>query len=526
MRKAIVLAVGLGLLCVGSAWATPKILDRSVIGYWKFDSGNSSADISGYGGAEVSRGSYMSVRDSGGYANSGYADITSKGKTFTATLGNAAPVFNGTTSPYYTLATRYRASAQIVSGSGDLQDAINDTVNWHFSAERYQPNKITNSGYERMVVLDPRYRDSDQDWYKDNGTKDEDKNKELANNDAKGLVSVSSKSVTIGGSIETGGWFGKTYSFVGGFDETMVINRMMTKRELTRLALTGETYIYAHGNSPSFTVGANWSSKEYNHVPAPGDIVGAAYIVENGQTLSQGSTATFGGDVSKQISLTLGRLAPVSYAVGGVTTTKTAVGNFTQSGSGTAITFYDLRLNDGTYAAGGTSLTTTLLDVDAPASKPFALAATGDFTLNVGEDTTGSGVLAMTGAGKLTVGKWTGTAKLRLAAGSIKTPRLDGYTGGTVIVSDDPVTFTGADTLSGTIQVRYDGTIAAAEATYPVLNAPTLTSAGQVAITAAFPEKYEGAPKLENGVVSLVVTKKIAPLPDEDKGTKPVLLWQ
>ena len=176
--------------------------------------------------------------------------------------------------------------------------------------------------------------------------------------------------------------------------------------------------------------------------------------------------------------------------------------------------------------AGQKSLTTTLLDVDAPASKPFTLAAAGDFMLNVSEDTTGSGVLKKTGVGKITVSKWTGTAKLRLAEGSIKTPRLDGYTGGTVIVDGDAVTFTGADTLSGTIQVQYNGTIAAAEATYPVLNAPTLTSASQVAISAAIPEKYEGAAKLENGVVSLVVTKKVAPLPDEDKGTKPVLLWQ
>ena len=170
---------------------------------------------------------------------------------------------------------------------------------------------------------------------------------------------------------------------------------------------------------------------------------------------------------------------------------------------------------------------TTLFDVDTPDDTPFNFNVTSsDYALNVTEDTTGDGVLTKQGSGKLTVNKWAGTAKLRLAEGSIKTLRLDGYTGGTVIVDGDAVTFTGADTLSGTIQVRYDGTIAAAEATYPVLNAPTLTSASQVAVSAMIPNKYEGSTKLENGVVSLVVTKKVVPVPAEDKGTKPMLIWQ
>lgn len=242
--------------------------------------------------------------------------------------------------------------------------------------------------------------------------------------------------------------------------------------------------------------------------------------------MTQGGTATFGGDVNKHVSLTLGRKSAVTYYEGNDLVTKSVLGNFNHSSAGT-LTFYDLRFVNGTYTAAGTGLTTMLLDVDTPAGSVFNFNVTSSaYALNVTEDTTGDGVLAKQGSGKLTVNKWAGTAKLRLAAGSIKTPRLDGYTGGTVIVDGDAVTFTGADTLSGTIQVRYDGTIAAAEATYPVLNAPTLTSDSQVAITAAIPEKYEGAPKLENGVVSLVVTKKVAPVPAEDKGTKPMLIWQ
>lgn len=517
MRKSTVLVGGLVLALMGGA--EPAIKDRSVIGYWKFNDGYASADVSGYGGAVVVRGSYTTLKDVGGFLNSGYADITTKGETFTATLGDLAPVFNGTTTPYYTLVTRYRASAQIVPSSGDLQDAINDTVNWHFSAERYQPNGITGSSYKKMVVLDPRYRDGNMKWYKDDGTEDTSRPKELANNDAGGLVKVSSKSVIIGGSIETGGWFGSTYSFVGGFDETMVVNRMMTKRELTRLALTGETYIYAHANSPSFTAGKNWSSSEGTHVPVPGDLVGAAYIVENGQTLTQNATATFGGDVSKKISLTLGRAAAVSYTVGGETMIKTTVGNFTQ-GDGTAITFYDLRLNDGTIMACGTSLTATLLDVEAPSTKPFVLTAANDFALIVSEATTGTGVLVKKGNGKLTVSQWTGTAKLRIEEGFIKTARLDGYVGGTVqVATDSTVAFTGDDVLptaENKMKIAIDG--AKPTAKTAVMTVSSGVTAAMIEDTTAYEGGKVGLVTVENGTVY------VEPCHPEDRGAVPVLM--
>lgn len=521
--------VGLRLLLVQSllgastVWARPQILDGAVLGRWTFNDGASSADVSGWGGSSFTINSgTMSFKDSGGFDDSGYLDITASG-TAKATLGGGNTLSD---TSYQTVLVRYKSNCSIsawLSGNEkEFVSKLNDNDNWHFCALRYQGNKAAAGTYGNTTwrsAIDP----TDESWWSSSPRAD-------AGNDSKILIpaSVSGSTVTLGGSIGVGS---KTTNYKGAVDEVVVVGRLMGLVEMSRYYQTGETFVYPTA-TPSFAGATGWSSVENNWKPKPGDMPGAAYVIDGGKTLSQGATATFGGDVSKRISLTLGRLAPLVNHLNSQTLVSDTTGNFSQ-GAGSAITFYDLRLNDGTYAAGGTSLTTTLLDVDAPASKPFALAAAGDFALNVGEDTTGSGVLAMTGAGRLTVSKWTGTAKLRLAAGSIKTPRLDGYTKGTLLIDADSVvggtpsvTFTGTDTLSGTIQVQYNGTIAAAEATYPVLNAPTLTSDSQVAITAAIPEKYEGAPKLENGVVSLVVTKKVAPIPDEDKGAKPVLLWQ
>lgn len=509
-------------LCAGTGWAKPKILDGSLAGWWRFDnSADYREDSSGYGSPINSDISNGTTASSGGY--SGGKINLGKSKTFTATLADSAPAIPGTTMPYYTFAIRFKSGDTIISGFAAwlapqaLKDVLNDTGSWHFSAMRYQnksgssdPN--TGGGQPYGIFLDPQYSFG-------NGRTSSGDLELTSASSSDFLMKYSGKTITIGGSVNG-------YSWWGDLDEVMVFTRMLTKGELTRLRYTGESYVFSNSTTPSFTASSNWSSNENTVNLKPGDAFGTPYIVENGQTMTQGGTATFGADMARHVSLTLGRKAEVSYMDGASAVTRGVTGNFNHSSAGT-LTFYDLRFVNGTYTAAGTGLATSLLDVDTPTGSVFNFNVTSsDYALNVTEDTTGDGVLAKRGSGKLTVGKWTGTAKLRLAEGSIKTPRLDGYTGGTVIVDDDPVTFTGADTLSGTIQVQYTGTIAAAEATYPVLNAPTLTSAGQVAISAAIPEKYEGAPKLENGVVSLVVTKKVAPLPDEDKGTKPVLLWQ
>ena len=519
-------------LCASTAWARPKILDGSVIGRWNFDNASSLVDDSGYGGSAIKLGSYTTHSTSGGYqrpdstAQSGYVTVQSK-KTFTAYLGDDAPSCNMKNSPYYTFASRFRSTDSSLVPSSTVRSKpefaiFNDTENWHFFAYRYH-NDTTGSSYKEVLVCDPKYNDNHV-WNLADGTEDKTRNLEMtASYSWSSLtipLSISGKTVTIGGS------FPSSIGLVGGLDECVIVNRRMTKAELTRFYQTGDTYIYhktTNTGAPSFAAAGGWSSGEGSWNPAPGDLPGAAYLVDNNKTMTQ-TSGTFGGSLDKKISLTIGRKTAATIAYLDKSISVAAPGMLTTSG---ALVFYDLRLCNGAVNASGASLTTTLFDVDTPDDTPFNFNVTSsDYALNVTEDTTGSGVLAKTGAGKLTVGKWTGTAKLRLAEGSIKTPRLDGYTGGTVIVDGDAVTFTGEDTLSGTIQVRYDGTIAAAEATYPVLNAPTLTSASQVAISATIPEKYEGTPKLENGVVSLVVTKKVAPIPDEDKGAKPVLLWQ
>ena len=534
--KYLVLAASCFVLCASTVWARPKILDRSVIGYWKFESGSALKDSSGYGSDLNPLPSDVTTSGSSGFfAEVGYLS-TPNGTKLTATLGKdsdgVSPSIN--LNSYHTIALWCKTASGVSMPSSILDDGSQAFANllndhgWHFVAKRYQ-GSATGSDYDYAFYCDTQTIN----W--GDGSR-----AEVSGDAVYFPFSITGSNITIGGELGGKIWGSKkTITFKGDMSYVVAVNRMMTKGELTRLGATGETYIYPIG-AVSFAAKTGWSTTSVDNPTFdgyPGAFPGAAYIVDQNKTLIGTDGGTFGGSTDKKVSLTLGRLGALKNLKTGanVIDAANAPGKFEHGTTvGAGITFYDLRLNDGiiTPKANNQSLTTTLLDVDARSANPFSVAV-GDgltYTFNAGGQVTGSGVLAKTGAGKLVLNNFTAAAgespKLRLAAGSIKTPRLDGYTGGTVIVDGDAVTFTGADTLSGTIQVQYNGTIAAAEATYPVLNAPTLTSASQVAITAAIPEKYEGAPKLENGVVSLVVTKKVAPLPDEDKGTKPVLLWQ
>ena len=536
-RVGLRLLLAQSVLSASTAWAKPKILDRSVVAYWKFEADGTCSDSSGYGSVISGIPSGVTMTSNGSFDGTGYT--TTDGTKMSARIGkdelDNAPTVDLNNS-YHTLAAWCKTakgltvpSSMLASGSSALAKKLNDHE-WHFMARRYQNNAGTSSNNNKfMMVCDPFDATGYVFW------NDGDR-PEVAYSTIHFPLTFSSGTFTIGGTI---GVASRTETYSGSIDNLAVVNRMMTKWELTRLGKTGETYIYPYSDTaPAFDAATGWSSAQEGMSLSrnPGDFVGAAYILDGGKTMSYGVTGTFGKDLSNKISLTLGRQKALKNIRSGSTETlvSNTVGSFLQNNANTVITFYDLRLNDGTITASadGQSLTATLLDVEAPASKPFSVSVGSGltYTFNAGGQVTGSGVLAKTGSGKLVLNNFTAATgenpKVRMTAGSIKTPRLDGYTGGTVIVDGDAVTFTGEDTLSGTIQVRYDGTIAAAEATYPVLNAPTLTSASQVAITAAIPEKYEGAPKLENGVVSLVVTKKVVPVPAEDKGTKPMLIWQ
>jgi len=205
------------------------------------------------------------------------------------------------------------------------------------------------------------------------------------------------------------------------------------------LNFTGETYVYCYSGNPNFAAAGGWSSVEGSFAPVPGTLVGAAYIVDAGKTMTQGASATFGGSLSNRVSLTLGRLAALTFPEGKENKTIGTVGNFTQNGANTTVTFHDLRMNDGTYAlaANGQKLVASYLDVAAPSMKPFALSiASGcTSTLVVTNATTGTGYLKKTGTGTLVVDQFSGTAKLMMAEGRIKAPKIDVYTGGTVVVS-------------------------------------------------------------------------------------------
>ena len=531
------LVLGASCLALGAstAWAKPKILDGSVIGHWTFDDGAASADVSGYEGGTVPvPGSTVgSLESSDGYKGSGYLLLES-GKSIAVSYGENAPAFNGTTSPFHTFVARFRSSnsRMVGSSSSNHPEIFNDTSGWHYLVYRYS-KKLT-SGYNEVVVADPQYYE-DNNWYAgDNSSSDTSRPEFTYDYGSVSIpiaVDASGKKVTIGGKVKVGL---SSTSVAGGFDDVMVINRMLTKREMTRVYQTGETYIYPI-TAPSFTGDKCWSSYEGKdsstyYAPTPGQVIGAAYLIDNGYTLSC-SGGVFGGSVDKHVSLTVGRLSTFSYTVpvGRIVSPKVA-GVFEQTGADSSAVFYDLRLNDGTITANadGQSLTTTLLDVEASVAKPFSVSVGSGqtYTFNAGGQVTGSGVLAKTGSGKLVLNNFTAAAgespKIRLAAGSIKTPRLDGYTDGTVLVAKgSTVAFSGADALPTAekkMKIAFDGEKPTAKTA--VMTVPAGVTAAMVRDVTQYDGGKVGDVTVENGVVY------VEPGYPEDKGAKPMLIWQ
>ena len=422
-RVGLRLLLAQSVLGASTAWAKPKILDGSLVGWWRFDNpSNYKEDSSGYGSSINSDISNGTLSSSGGY--SGGRVSLSKSKSFTATLADSAPAIPGTAMPYYTMATRFKSGESIISGlaaigvDSEVKNVINDTSNWHFGALRYQCSKNIgdpNTGSDKncyAVILDPRYNESSQ-WIKTDGTEDKDKPLEMASTSASFLMSYKGKTVTIGGSL-------KGQSWCGDLDEVMVFARMLSKREVARLRYTGESYVYCTSDSPSFGSSSGWSYCEGTYAPAPGGIFGAPYLVDNGLTMSQGGTATFGGEVNQHLSLTLGRVADLTYMNGNVNRTVTKIGNFNHSSAGT-LTFYDLRLVNGKFTgvAGGT-LNTTLLDIDTPSGSMFEInVPSGVYTITSANAVTGDGTLKKTGAGTLDLTGLTGAAKVVVTEGKV-----------------------------------------------------------------------------------------------------------
>ena len=542
MRKAMVVAGSLGLLCAGGAWANdgPDVIkDKALIGYWQFNDSTFKKD-SGPWGNDIAVGfpSGMSGVASGtagaGYDGSGYLHIAGGSSSDPIKINVdtlKAPAWNNRTSPYYTILARFKSSKSYASSSKTTtDDCMNDTSKWHLLAARYQVGGKTGSDYAYMFCCDPDlYWKGTPFW--SNSNRPEDGSDSLATLP----VSVSSGRVTIGGNIASGSYF-----YEGDLDDVVVVNRMMAKDEITRFFLTGETYVYAK-NHVGFDFAKNWSSNEGSINFKPGDIPGQAYLVENGKTVTNSMSAAvseFGG-TGFTGSISLGRKSGESLfnRVGGTNLLDSTAGTFTQVGDGTTVTIGDLRVRRGTINFSGDNQTLRVRSLTVLPTSPCNVEKEGAVCmLDAGGVVSGGGCLRKQGAGTLIVSNFDaapGAApKFSINAGFLKIKQLDGYEGGTLLVDKDtaPMTFTGKATVKedSTIAVKYTPKLTAA-GTYPVLSIPNGYTADRFSVEAECESTVPGTEfvcrqEVDGNMLSLVVEVKI---PDEDKGSsKPMVLFE
>lgn len=545
MKKRVFVIGSCTMILVGSLQARPKILDRSVIGRWTFDDGAQSADVSGYGGGAISIGSNASIVSAGGY-DGGYLNFSTAGATVTATLGNDAPAFNGqngkNSSKNYTFAARFRSgNASMVSAyylrNASYLSAFNDTANWHSLLYRYDGGFM--GAYTQHIVGDPQYNDNfAQAWNTAGG----DSEFNIAKDDLNFLVQVSGKTVTIGGSVES-------MAYKGGLDDVLIINRMLSNREMTRYRFTGETYIYPWGGLSGvaeFDGGRYWSSQLKNPdsdtsytAPAPGDVFGAAYLIENRRTMTCDHTATFGKDVANKISLTIGRLGKVNYSFADVNGEIQPEGYFKSTGDGTEITFYDLRLNYGQINEDGDNQTirTTLLDVAASSEHPLEFYVYDNRTciFDAGGQVTGDGYISKAGNGTLILKNYIGSTdpdcpgnpKVHLNAGYLKTNVLNSYWKGTLLVDAEsgPVDIAMEESRFYTklIPVKFE-TKLVQPGKHAILKVPGYMGLNNISLSYEKDAKLNAEITLEDGVVYLTAKSVVAEIPAEDKGSYPVLI--
>ncbi len=455
--------------------------DKTVLGYWRFNGDTDEArkaDSSLYPGGGVTSvqdANYVWVESSGGF-NGGYLNITKDNYTATATLDSGVPALNGSTMPYQTLVTRFRPNKAMMSGqSGVLADVLNDTTGWHFMAMRFQSNK-TGGSEDYAIMFDPRYTDSNG-WV--DGEKEAYGDLEIATPSATLPLVRTDTSVTIGGAIsyKYTVWLStktQTVNFQAGLDDVMLINRMLTKREMTRLYKTGETYIWlvasdAKGLSSGFADGNGWSSKESTYLPAPGEIPGAAYIVDGNRTLAcmgnyassteaaegEPYTAKFGGANYDKISLTIGRTASLMNLLDPTADPIIAVSDATATSSrmyiygsaGTDVTINDLRLNQGVIGfASPEMILRANITVNASKSSPFALSNNSGESCTLFGTVAGDGYLKKQGMGDMDLTGLTGDFRLimvdNVKNGKVKTKQLYSYASGMVVVdTNGPVVF-------------------------------------------------------------------------------------
>lgn len=497
MRKVFLFGFALGVATAFGNDSPEVIKDGSILGFWRFNGTTESelkSDSSIYGSSgitSVQDANYVQIKETGGFGNAGgYLNISKDNYTATASLSSTVPALNGTTYPYYTLVTRFRPNKAMMSGqSGVLANVLNDTVGWHFMALRYQSNKNsnkpnTNGSEDYAIMFDPRYTDSNG-WVSD-AEKETYGDLEIATPSATLPLVRNGASVTIGGAISYQykvlfSTRTQTVNFQAGLDDVMLINRLLTKREMTRLYKTGETYIYMTGGnntnangSISFASEKAWSSGESTVLPKPGDIPGAAYLVDNAKTLcctkdnatcpdmSVGYEAKFGGDNYRTVSLTIGRLSPLTDILDPSAPPLVSNTNGTFSifgGPGTKVVINDLRLNAGVMRFTSSDMTFEgNLTVGATRSDPFVIRNNTRENCKFVGTIAGSGYLKKQGAGNFDMTGLEGDFRLILASdvgvGKVKTRQLFSYEAGVVVVdAEAPVVF------------KDDGTVNPANAT-------------------------------------------------------------
>ena len=503
MRKAIVLAWGVGLALVGTGAETAPA--GAVVGWWRFDdTENPGKDSSEYGNDLSMDGSKVSVVNSdsgyttrGYYNNSGCLYIGSAGAQAKA----SSPKALWDTSKGYTYLARVRSNVSVDVPSSIFADdqlislckMLNDRVSWHVLSYRYDPDKAsTGTNYKYALFGDDAY----------------------ANTSSVSSDNVSTFLITsdmaIGGTVKFGsGLVSRTLSFAGYVDDAVVVARTMAKQEIRRFLSTGDPNPYLMAdNNVSFAATTGWSCNQDGFAYSPANLPGADFQVDNGRTikaLAVHANTTFGGH-----SLILGRTTPLISVADLSTVIATRNGNFAQSAS---VTIPDLRLNSGKItASSGVTLTATKLTVNATAANPYIVEVASESSYAVTGAAVGGGWMAKTGAGTLDLSGLTGSAKVRLDAGTLKAAKLDGFTGGTVLVSaGSTVAFTGEGTLptaENKMQILLDGEKPTAKTA--VMTVPSGVTAAMIRDTTDYGTGWSGSRvTVENGTVYVEPVKDI-----------------
>lgn len=430
--------------------------DKTVIGYWRFDGDAPLVDLMSGAILTLPQTGVGTVA-TGGFQG-GALQITTGGAQATGTLRTARDT-------YFTYAVRVKKS----SGMSNLPEpsqsskkdekmfthAFNDAEHWHMVAARYQSGR-TGSSCSYAVFCDMTDPNASP-------------RPEIAGDSITMPISANGTTVKLGGNV-----YSSSYAFSGQVDEAMIINRMMTKNEIVRLLQTGETYIWlvasdAKGLSSGFVDGNGWSSKENTYLPAPGEISGAAYIVDGNRTLAcmgnyassteaaSGApyTAKFGGANYDKISLTIGRTVSLTNLLEPTADPIIAVSDDTANdsrmyiygGAGTDVTINDLRLNQGVIGFASPEMVFRAnITVNASKSSPFALSNNSGQSCTLFGTVSGDGYLKKQGTGNMDLTGLTGDFRLIMAdnvkSGNVKTKQLYSYASGMVIVDTvGPVVF-------------------------------------------------------------------------------------